>query len=115
MVLQLMLFQSREREIDLVMTNSPYSPFIYEGSDFIGPITTWDFHFISASPKTKNNYLTLFRPFDSYVWGLLLASITAVSLSLATINKMHSKWSKLALKETPVESINIFFDMFCVK
>ena len=60
---------------------------------------------LSASPKTKNNYLTLFMPFDLYVWGLLFASVMAVSLSLATINKMHSKWSKQALKETPFESI----------
>ena len=110
-----MCFQSKEREIDLAMAHSPYSLLTYQGNDFIGPIKTWDFRMLSASPKTKNNYLTLFRPFDQYVWGLLLVSVIAVSLSLATINKMHSKWSKQALKETPVESINIFFDMVCVK
>ena len=60
---------------------------------------------ISASPKTKNNFLTLFRPFDSYVWSLLIASFMVVSLTLAVINKMHSKWSKQALKETPFQSI----------
>ena len=85
-----------------------YTPKTYIGNDFIGPVTTYDFPLWSGAPLTKNNYLTLFRPYDSYVWGLLIASVVAVSLSLILINKIHNKISDepYHVQESALQSID---------
>ena len=86
------------------MVQLTYTPFTYQCGDFIGPVANYNWHILSASPDTRRNYLTVFLPFDRYVWGLIIVSVVAVSLSLITVNKMYSKWSKLPLKETPFQS-----------
>ena len=85
-----------------------YHPTTYIGNDFIGPVTTYDFPFISGAPLTKNNYLTLFRPYDSYVWGFLIASVVTISLSLILINKIHNKISDepYHMRESALQSID---------
>ena len=92
------------------MRQADYNPFTYKGSDYIGPVTTHNFHFWTAAPETTKNYLTLFRPFDHYVWGLIIASVVAVSLTLIAVNMMHNKLSMQPLEETPFQSKNSVCD-----
>ena len=88
------------------MRQSEYTPFTYQHNDYIGPVTTHNFHFWTAAPETTKNYLTLFRPFDRYVWGLVIVSVVAISLSLISVNMMHNKQSKQPSGETPFQSKN---------
>ena len=88
------------------MVHTFYHPFAYNGSDFIGPITTYDFHFLSGAPNIRNSYLTLLRPFDLYVWSCLIASVTAISFLLIIINKIHNKISNQPIKEDTLQSRN---------
>ena len=78
----------------------------FNGIDFIGPVAQYEYPFLSGAPLRKNNYLTLFRPYDSYVWGFLIASVVTVSLSLILINKIFNKFSDEAIKESALQSIN---------
>ena len=95
------------------MAQLDYSTSIYKGSDFIGPVSKYDFHFFSGAPQTRNNFFTLFRPFDQYVWGLIIASVVAVSLTLITVNMMHNKLSMQPLEETPFQSKKIVCHLVC--
>ena len=83
-----------------------YHPFAYSGGDFFGPITTHDFHFLSGAPNIRNSYLTLLRPFDLYVWYCFIASVTAMSIALIIINKIHNKISNQPMKEDTLQSRN---------
>ena len=102
---QLDYFQSQKRESDISMVTTLYDSETYIGNDFIGPVTSYDFHFLSSAPHTRNNFLTIIRPFDQYVWGLLLASIVVVSVSLIYINKAYNAMSSETVKETPLQSM----------
>ena len=93
------------------MVNVLYHAPTYNGNDFIGPVSKYDFHFLSGAPLRKNNYLTLLRPYDSYVWGFLITSVVTVSLSLILINKIHNKFSDEPIKESALQSI----DKNCIK
>ena len=88
------------------MVHHFYLTFTYNGSDFLGPITTYDFHFLSGAPNIRNSYLTLLRPFDIYVWLCFIASVTAVSILLIIIDKIHNKISNQPVKEGTLQSIN---------
>ena len=63
-------------------------------NDYIGPIGSYDLHFLSKAPSERKEYLTLLWPFDSYTWALLAASVFGVSASLILIDKLHAKWSR---------------------
>ena len=102
---ELEFFQSQKRESDISMVTTLYASNTYLGNDFIGPVISYDFHFLSGAPHTRNNFLTIFRPFDPYVWGFLLASIVVVSISLIYINKVYNSLSSESVKETPFQSM----------
>ena len=85
-------FQGITREIDLAIVKVNYDPYPFK-NDLIGPIGSYDFHFVSAAPLERKEYLTLVRPFDSYTWALLAASVVGVSMSLILIDKMHASLS----------------------
>ena len=74
-------------------------------NDFIGPISTYDFHFLSGAPQEKKKSLALIRNCDNYVWTFLLVSIAAVSLVLIFVNKMYATLSKSPLEETSFQSM----------
>ena len=82
-----------------------YHPVTYNGNDFIGPVGKYEFPFLSGAPLKKNNFLTLLRPYDSYVWGFLIASIVAISISLIIINKIFNIFSDMPIKESALQSI----------
>ena len=88
------LFQSSNREIDISILKLSYHPLRYLRNDFIGPVGSYDFHFISAAPPERKEYLTLTMPFDSYTWALIAASVVGVSMSLILIDKMHASLSR---------------------
>ena len=98
-------FQSQKRESDITIVTTLYGSETYIGNDFIGPVTSYDFYFLSSAPHTRNNFLTIIRPFDPYVWGLLLASIVVVSVSLIYINKVYNAMTSETVKETPLQSM----------
>ena len=87
------------------MAHSPsYTPWSYQGSDFIGHVGQLNLYFLSGAPKIQTSYATLLRPFDPLVWGFLLVSIVAVSFSLILINKVQRTLSDDAMGETPFQS-----------
>ena len=72
----------------------------FSGSDFIGPLDTYDYHFISAAPRQISGWLALITVFDPPTWAFLFASVVAVSIALISINR----YSIPSPKETPYES-----------
>ena len=85
-------FQGINREIDLSIVKVIYSDLTFT-NDFIGPIGSYDWHFVSAAPLERKEYLTLVRPFDSYTWAFIAASLVGVSISLILIDKISAMWS----------------------
>ena len=71
----------------------------YLKNDFIGPLKSFDIHFTSGAPRKIKAYFTIFRPFDQYSWGFLIASLMAVWATLIFINKMHATWSTESVKD----------------
>ena len=102
-------FQSGNRDIDISLGVSYTTSMSYKINDFIGPVKPFEIYLTSGAPPMTSDYLTIFRPFDQYVWALLVVSILAVSATLIFINKMwcfipniESCYEKTA-KETPFE------------
>ena len=87
------------------MSLSNYVPIWNWTNEFIGPIRTYEFHFMSGAPQTKNKSLAFIRPLDIYVWTFILVSILAVSLALIIVNKVYATWSKAPPKDTPLQSM----------
>ena len=78
----------------------------YVKNDLIGPVGSYEFHFVSGAPPTINDNLSLFWPFDQYVWAFLIASAVAVSITLVLINKVHANLSNEPPRDTPFQSNN---------
>ena len=70
-----------------------YNTGAYMKNDFFRPLGTYDFHFISGAPNLTPSYLTIFQPFDQYVWISTLISIIAVTVTLIGIDKIYAKWT----------------------
>lgn len=70
-----------------------YNTGAYFKNDFLRPLGTYDFHFISGAPKPTPSYLTIFLPFDQYVWISTLISVFAVTITLIAIDKIYGKWT----------------------
>ena len=83
-------FQSGNRDVDISFCVNVASSMAYLKTDFIGPLTTYNIHFMSGAPNKLQDNLTIFRPFDCHVWAFLIASLMAVTAALIFINKMHA-------------------------
>ena len=59
-------------------------------NDFIGPLGTYDFPFLSGAPRERSNYLSIIKPFDNRVWAWTWGSTVAVTLALLLINVVYS-------------------------
>ena len=81
------------------MTRAVYRPSVALRNDYLRPLGTYDFRFISAIPDKIQNYLTLINPFDSYIWTFLLASVVAVSITFSLIDTAHASWSDTSKKD----------------
>ena len=97
-------FQSADRDIEISFSATVATSMLYIKNDFVGPVGSFDIHFWSGAPLEIKDYLTIFKPFDPYVWGFLIASLMAVSAALIFINKMHATWSQEFIKESPFQS-----------
>ena len=93
-------FQSNARDTDITMVHMLYDSYSYLGSDFIGPVGSYQFHFISGAPNEINTFTTLFRPFDPVVWALILASVVSVSIVLTVINNIYSLLNESKMEST---------------
>ena len=76
----------------------------YLKNDFIGPVGSYEFHFVSGAPPTRNDNFSLFWPFDQYVWAFLIASAVAVSITLVLINKVHATLLNEPPRDTSFQS-----------
>ena len=86
--------QSSNREIDISIVKYTYNSLRNLRNDYIGPVGSYDFHFISAAPPERKEYLTLTRPFDSITWAFIAASVVGVSITLILIDKVHARRSR---------------------
>ena len=59
-------------------------------NDFIGPVGTYDFHFLSGAPKRRSNLLSIIDPFNNAVWVWTWISTIAVTIALLTINVVYA-------------------------
>ena len=76
------------------MTRAAMARHVFSRNDFIQPLlSSYNFRLISSSPKQTKNYLTVFNPFDRYIWAFLIASVVAVSIALTAIDMVYVKWS----------------------
>ena len=92
--MQINSFQSNNRETDLTLVKYAYTSRYFLRNDFIGPIGSYNIHFLSGAPPIRNKYITLTRPFDSYTWAFIIASLVAVTVSLLLMDKMQSIWTR---------------------
>ena len=97
-------FQSTDRNADLVMTRAVYRPIVALRNDYLRPLGTYDFRFVTANPDMIQNYLTLINPFDGYVWAFLLASVVAVSITFTLIDTTYASWSNTSKKDILYQS-----------
>ena len=82
-----------------------YLPRFFLYADYIGPIGSSDYHFLTGVPKERDYFLKLVRPFDYQTWACLLVSFVTVCISLILINKTYAAWSNSPTNETPSQSI----------
>ena len=85
--------QSDNRETDLSIVNYLYTSQEFAKNDFIGPIGSYNFHFVSGAPPIRNKYITLIIPFDSYTWAFIITSLVGVTVSLLIMDKLQSSWT----------------------
>ena len=97
--------KSANRDIDVSFCSTMPTSKSYLKNDLIGPEGIAEFYFISGAPQKTQDYLTIFKPFDHYIWGLLIASIMTISVALSFINKMQAIWSKEPAKESVFQSM----------
>ena len=97
-------FQSVNRGTDMSLTLGMYLQRISEYNDFLGPVGTYNFRFLSAPPKKIHNYLTLLNPFDGYVWALLIASVLAITITLIIIDTAYTSWTNTSKKDIIYQS-----------
>ena len=83
------LFQSNERNVDFCVFHFFLNDF-FLNNDFIGPLGTYDFPFLSGAPRERSNYLSIIKPFDNRVWAWTWGSTVAVTLALLLINVVYS-------------------------
>ena len=81
-------FQSSDRKTDISIVKFSYALHRYLQNDYICPIGSYKFHFLSGAPPERNEYLTLVYPFDSYTWALIIASLVGVTVSLILIDNL---------------------------
>ena len=84
----------------MVLARWNYGKNEFVGSDFIGPLDTYDYHFISGAPQEVAGWLALITVFDGPTWAWLLASVVSVSIGLILVNR----YSIMSPKETAYES-----------
>ena len=65
---------------------------IAQRNNYLRPIGSYDFHFLSAPPKEIQNHLILINPLDGYTWAFLLASVVAIAITLILIDKKYASW-----------------------
>ena len=73
-------------------------------NDFLGTVGAYNFQFLSARPKQIQNYLMLLWPFDRYIWAFLLASVVAVTITLAIIDTMYANWTNASTRDIIYQS-----------
>ena len=81
------------------MARAVYRPGVALRNDYLRPLGTYDFHFISATPDEIQNYLTLINPFDGYIWAFLLTSVVAVCITFTLIDTTYASWSDTSKKD----------------
>ena len=59
-------------------------------NDFIGPVGTYDFHFLTAAPRERSNFLSIIHPFNNSVWAWTWGSTVAVTIALLIINVVYA-------------------------
>ena len=97
-------FQSTNRDADLMLTQSVYRIGISQNNDYLRPVGVYNFRFMSATPETTQNYLTLISPFDGYIWAFLLFSLVAVTITLIIIDTMYATWTNTSKKDIIYQS-----------
>ena len=97
-------FQSVNRGTDISLIQSVYRQGVAEYNDFLGPVGTHNFKFVSATPKKIQNYLTLINPFDGYIWAFLFASVLAVTITLIIIDTVYRSWTTASKKDIIYQS-----------
>ena len=88
------------------------SPFFF-CNDFIGPLETYDVHFITSAPQEIQNYLTLITVFDAQIWAFLIVSIVAVIIAVLTINMICNTWHEDSAKEETYQSKVVAENLTC--
>ena len=90
----LILFQSHMRETDVMLMRTQYNKGKYPDREFMRPIGDISFHFLARAPKPIQNYLTIIKPCDNYVWSLLAFSVVVISLTIVMVDISYEKWTE---------------------
>ena len=90
-----------------------YDPRHYLKNEFVGPVGSYEVHFVSGKPPERTDYLTFIMPFDSYTWVFTLTSVVGVSIVLIIIDKIHMTLSLESSKE-PIFKSTLHFRILVV-
>ena len=78
----------------------------YFKNEFIGPVGSYDLHFVSGAPPERNDYLKFIMPFDSYTWVFTLTAVVGVCIVWIIIDKIHMKLLHESAKESIFKSMS---------
>ena len=73
-----------------------------------------DIYALSANLKEIQNYKTLIKPLDKYVWGFLAASVLSITLAIILIDQRYTSWRNLATKNIAYHSTYAHTGARCV-
>ena len=97
-------FQSNNRTADVVLTRAIYREDIALLNEYLRPVGTYRFRFISSPPKETKNYLILIKPFDGYVWTFSAVSLLVVTITLIIIDTTYANWFGASKKDIVYQS-----------
>ena len=95
-------FQAHKRDAEIVLGRAIYIIQVNNNVDFLVHLGFMDIYPLSSNLKEIQNYLTLIKPLDKYVWCFLAASVFSITLAIILIDQCYTSWINLATKSNNI-------------
>ena len=64
----------------------------YRLNDYLFHIGSLNFIILTANPERMLDYTTILKPYDTYIWMLILISVFTVMFTMVAISQTSSLW-----------------------
>ena len=91
--------QAHSRDAEIVISRNPYNLHQYSRLNHLSYIGKWDVYPINGKPRPVQNFFTIIKPFDEYIWGFVAASVVSVASALIVIDWSYSKWNNISTEK----------------